>query len=180
MVDLLHLVKSMARACRSGARTLYMGDLAVDMASMFRHGLPPRSAQGRDCHSDRQAFEVLLFVQHGQVGETVWSHYGMKIFSCITLCIAVAWQSQELSLQCRQLLCHFANYYLRMAKAWTVSRGAALKLGKKAAEKLLLPAGVFQMALRSAGQLSNRCLCHVTPGDGDSHLPPRGPPSTTL
>ena len=109
--DPAHTQKNFVGQLRTGARTMYYGDLWVDLTWMLGNGLSPNAYRGTDAQSDREAAVVLNPESFAPLS---WDAYGTVVLCFIEATIMAPWLDPALSMEQRFELNAFGHYALQL------------------------------------------------------------------
>ena len=109
--DPAHTQKNFVGQLRTGARTMYYGDLWVDLSWLLGNGLSPNAYKGTDLQSDREAAAVL---DPRRFTPLTWDAYGTVVLCFIEAAIIAPWLDKNMSADARFELNAFGHYALQL------------------------------------------------------------------
>jgi len=101
---------------RSHGREIRVGDLVADFSGFIRNGFSAVAFRGKDRQSDREAFVFLLFCHISSTDPLPSNVLAALVLNLVITMVSVAWESKNLTLRARHLLCAIAFYFFRMCR----------------------------------------------------------------
>lgn len=131
--DPAHCLKIATAQMRTAAKTIMLGELAVDCTCCLASGVNVSAYQGKDRQSDREAATLLVFCCPAPGTSLHVSGCGTLVFAFVVTACLAPWFDPHLSRSMRQHLSAFALYFLHVARQYV--RVSAEHTGMRAAER---------------------------------------------
>ena len=111
-------MKIFAGQTRTAARTVYLGDLAVDNAHCLSRAVSLYAYSGKDLQSDAEAARLLHCMAPASVDDACFCGHGGFVYNLVASATLAPWWDPHLSGDLRGFLCAFAYYFWHAARAY--------------------------------------------------------------